>query len=197
MSEYDLPISESALRARALHRARGDHHLADELFQIVCVQHLRGKFDPSRNVPFGAWADRCMFNYVCSLSRSWLRPAGDDLPERADPRDGQREVESALDLAAPFSPVDVDAIVNWPARDRVLLLCRGLLWRKFPQWDDALKELGLPAHFPGDGFEHLKQAERNAVLMRALGLQASRLCQLWKQGVPRLQELQFVRGLLA
>lgn len=193
------PISEPELQALASRRARGDADLADELAQDVRVKLFRGKFDPARGGRALAWADRVMTNYLHDLFRRRVRLAAAGLAtDAADPRDGQAESESRDALAAPFSPADSAAIRRWPPADRVLLLCRGRLWQKVPAELrlETTAELGLPAEFPGPGFDDATEPERRAVLRRGLRVSASGLSHRWKRGQRRLRELQFVRALV-
>lgn len=179
---------------------RIDANAADDLVQTAFQRALEGGFDPTDHRAGIEWFKRVMSNEQVNQYRK-KRPFTNaeclDGPTDNDPLVALIERESEAALKKQFNPVDVDAIINWPPRDRVLLLCRGLLWRKFPKWDDTLKELGLPAHLPGDDFEHLSSVERNARLQSALRMTASNYCRVWKDGLPRLQALEFVRGLRA
>ncbi len=200
MSAFALPVSETVLRALALHVANGDHHLAEELAQHVRVQHWRGLFDPARSQSFAAWASVCMRRYRLDTFRNPIRAVGgvDPLPDAPDRRDDSAACEQLADLTAPLGPADTATVRRWRPLDRVVLLCRALLWQKVPAdlWHETTAALGLPPDFPGEGFEHLTRTERIRMLSRALKTSTSNLSHIWKRGQPRLRALQCVRDLV-
>jgi hypothetical protein len=187
-----------ALTAQALLETRGDRNLAEELAQHVLVQCIRGLYDPTRG-PFAAWARVVMLHYRLDLLRASLRTIGhgDYVPELTDDFNSHNITEQHLDLTDPFGPEDLTIISNWSAKDRVILLCRGLLWRKVPEqlWKETLRILHLPEHFPGPDFVELNEKDRNAYLSEHLGIPANTLCQFWRRGRDRVRGLRCVREL--
>lgn len=186
------------LHKLAKHIAGSEFH-ADDLVQDVCLTCLNGKYDPSRGSIL-AFAYRVMLNCWKDENQPRRRSVGGEgmCPDRAIFDNNHTAAEQCLDVTTPFGLDDCAIISRWSTRDRVILLCRGLLWRKVPDclWTKTLASLGLPTEFPGPDFVDLSEPERNATLATALDIPVNTLCKVWERGWERVQTLRYVRELV-
>jgi DNA-directed RNA polymerase specialized sigma24 family protein len=188
-----LPTLHRLARLAVGRQGARDPATVDELVSWLTLRLEQGQLPTDVAGPL-AWCQRVLRNRFLDLRR---RRAEEALPDAALARDDGPRLEQALDAAAPFGPADLRRVRGWDARRRVLLLTRGLLWRKVAadEWDGWTAGLGLGPPFPPDGFDDWPEDRRHAHLAAALGMPLNTLHQCWRRWKGDLDELDFVRGL--
>jgi DNA-directed RNA polymerase specialized sigma24 family protein len=179
-------------------RALWDSALADDLVSLVELRIQESKFEEGKG-SFEGWCFTVMRNDLQDRLKkaAHQRPTVPEVADEASERD-RALLEQAHDSRALLSVADLERIRGWPnPLRRVLVLCRGLVWRKVPeqQWQAWLGDCGLSPPFPPDDFDELPAGERYEILAASLGLQMNTLHAHWKRGRPDLLGLDFVRGL--
>jgi len=196
--DLNLPIPAQQLERLALAASGGDHVLAREAAQQVRVQLWRGLFDPARG-SFAAWSRTVLARFCLDDWKRRRRVGGHESALlAADPSDGTKAVEFALDLADPFGPDDVAAIRRWSPRQRVVLLWWFGLWGKLPAEErrSALARLGVPADAaPPPDFEGWSAADRITHLVGLLGGRRNDIAQTCCRDRGKVAALAFTRQL--
>jgi hypothetical protein len=164
---------------------------------------------------FAAWCFQVMDHHFCDLIEKRQRDPlalattgrptheveqGDafeeGIPDRS--RGGSlEEWEARQDREDPFSARDLRRIGEWKPPGRLVLLCRAGLWHKVPQelWDRWVGECGLVPPFPPQSWKDCDDSERNRLLAEALGRPRNTVNKIWSRELPKLQSLDYVRGL--
>lgn len=102
------------------------------------------------------------------------------------------------DMAAPFSPADVQSIQAWPLKVRIILLCLAGLWQKVPEalWRTWVEEFGLASDFPPPEYSGADDCKvRRRKLCEFIDITSANLNQVWCRGKKRLLSLEFFRGI--
>jgi hypothetical protein len=201
-----VPFVRRQARRLAAGYGQVGRDLIDESVSWVLQPDRLRSFDPSRG-SFAVFVVTILRNRRHDLGRESKRqqrhgedgPIGDGVV--ASP--GKQEMlwaDLRLDLQTPFAPGDLAEVESWPPRDRIVLLCLGLLWQKVPTgtWARWVGQCRLGQPFPPPEYVRCLDAprqERHDCLARALGWSRNTLSQRWCRGQRRLLNLTFIQGL--
>lgn len=190
-----LPFLERIARGAVSRFGPRGRELVGDLVSVVTRLLLEGRWDCTRDLE--PWVRGVMRHLV-----------PDELDPRRNPRARVESLalpECVLDArpvsdgshAEPFGEADAQAVRSWPLLVRLVVLARGLLWRKVcpEEWETWVEEGGAELPFPDPDIEHWALRQRISHVADRLGQTRYVVNQIWHRAQERLRALRYVQEL--